>query len=101
MTRRAAILATIAAIPAATQSIPQIASGSASDGGTTVFSIELQSGPRSSLEPKDCKPVGADGFLVSCTYDVIQEPKYVLAVKYGNRVAHITAAELMDALEGK
>jgi hypothetical protein len=97
VTRRAAILATIAAIPAATQSVPQVLS----KGETTVFSIEFQSGPKYSGVPRECKPSSPSGYLVNCFFDMIQEPKYVLTVKYGDRVAHITASELMDALEGK
>lgn len=77
------------------------ASGQFTSDGST-FEIRFPKGPRSPLFP--CKKWGAgNGVLVQCVEPApdIPEPQYVLNVTYGDRTVRLTAAEIMDALEGK
>jgi hypothetical protein len=94
MTRRAAILAAIAAIPALPQDNPTVTG--------VAFILDLQHGDKATGMMTDCKAIdGSDGFVVSCTPVTIPEPAFALRVKYGDRIVNLTAKELMDALEGK
>lgn len=95
MTRRSAILASLCA---AMQSSAQVLVTDKAD--DTYFAIEFPKGPRHTGYA-NCAPVPGYPGMLGCDEEKSPEPKYALIIKYGDRIAKITADEILDALDGQ
>lgn len=73
--------------------------GIAQASAKTFMEITLPHGPQPDYSKYPCHD---EGKLFYCDPPpTIPEPEYALVVHYGDRVVRLTAAEVMDALEGK